>query len=197
MSMSKPLLFVSTNRHKLEEIKSMIPQAYSVKNLNDIGWDEEIPEPFDTFEENAAAKVSYFFRSTHTPSFAEDSGLAIDALGGRPGVFSARYAGIHGNNQKNIEKVLEEMQGVEMRSATFVSVIAFQTAENNIQYFTGKVLGRITEKIMGSGGFGYDPIFIPDGFAESFGILPVALKNRISHRSKSIEKFLEFLQEIK
>ena len=175
----------------------MIPQAYSVKNLNDIGWDEEIPEPFETFEENAAAKVSYFFRSTHTPSFAEDSGLVIDALGGRPGVFSARYAGIHGNNQKNIEKVLEEMQGVEMRSATFVSVIAFQTAENNIQYFTGKVLGRITEKIMGSGGFGYDPIFIPNGFAESFGILPVSLKNRISHRSKSMEKFLEFLHEIK
>jgi len=192
--MSKPLLFVSTNQHKLEEIKSMLPQDYAVKNLKDIGWEEEIPEPHDTFEENAAAKVSYFFRSTNTPSFAEDSGLVIDALGGRPGVFSARYAGIHGDNQKNIDKVLEEMKGVDMRSASFVSVIAFQPGENNIHYFIGKVKGRITEKVMGSGGFGYDPIFIPDGFSESFGMLPVSLKNKISHRSKSMDQFLEFLK---
>jgi len=192
--MIKPLLFVSTNQHKLQEIKSLIPQGYSVKNLMDIGWEEEIPEPYNTFEENAAAKVSYFFRSTHTPSFAEDSGLVIDALDGRPGVFSARYSGAHGNSQKNIEKVLDEMKSVAMRKATFVSVIAFQTDENTIHFFTGKVKGRITENVMGSGGFGYDPIFIPDGFADSFGILPVSLKNKISHRSKSMEQFVEFLQ---
>lgn len=172
----------------------MIPREYSVKCLIDIGWQEEIPEPYDTFEENAEAKVSYFFRSTHTPSFAEDSGLVIDALNGKPGVLSARYSGTHGDNQKNIEKVLAEMKNVEVRSAAFVSVIAFQPDENNIHYFTGKVLGRITQNVAGSGGFGYDPIFIPDGFADTFGILPASLKNKISHRSKSMEKFLEFLQ---
>lgn len=192
--MSKPLLFVSTNLNKLEEIKNMIPREYSVKCLIDIGWQEEIPEPYDTFEENAEAKVSYFFRSTHTPSFAEDSGLVIDALNGKPGVLSARYSGTHGDNQKNIEKVLAEMKDLEVRSAAFVSVIAFQPDENNIHYFTGKVLGRITQNVAGSGGFGYDPIFIPDGFADTFGILPASLKNKISHRSKSMEKFLEFLQ---
>lgn len=192
--MSKPLLFVSTNQHKLEEIKNMVPPEYFVKNLNDIGWEEEIPEPYETFEENAAAKVSYFFLSTQIPSFAEDSGLVIDALDGRPGFISARYAGTHGNSQKNIEKVLDEMKGMEIRSASFVSVIAFQTDENNIHYFKGKVKGQITETVLGSGGFGYDPIFIPDGFAESFGMLPVSLKNKISHRSKSMEQFLEFLK---
>ena len=191
--MSKSLLFVSSNQHKLEEIKNMIPPGYSVKNLKDIAWEEEIPEPYDTFEENAAAKVSYFFRSTRIPSFAEDSGLVVEALNGRPGVFSARYSGTHGNNQKNIEKVLDEMNGVESRRATFVSVIAFQNDENNIQYFKGKVLGRISENVLGSGGFGYDPIFIPDGFEKSFGELPASLKNNISHRSRSMQQFIEFL----
>jgi len=192
--MAKPLLFASSNQHKLEEIKSMVPEGYAVKNLKDIGWTKEIPEPFETFEENAATKVSTLFAATQMICFAEDSGIVIDALDGRPGVYSARYSGVHGDHEENNRKVLTEMQGVKNRSAYFISVIAFQVAENEIHFFTGKVQGSISSSVIGTEGFGYDPIFIPQGFDQTFGTLPSSLKNRISHRSRSMEQFIGFLK---
>jgi len=191
--MAKTLLLASANQHKLEEIKVIIPAGYAVRNLRDIGWTTEIPEPFETFEENAAIKVSTLFAATQMMCFAEDSGLVIDALEGRPGVYSARYAGSHGNSEENIRKVLAEMKDIDQRSAYFISVIALQVNEKEIHYFKGKVEGTISESSIGKSGFGYDPIFIPNGFEQTFGILPATLKNRISHRARSMEGFIKFL----
>src|SRR6476620_5713720 len=133
--MPKSLLFASTNQHKLEEIRQMLPPGYNVQSLNDIGWQEEIPEPFETFEENAAAKTSVLFEATGLVCFAEDSGLEIDALGGRPGIYSARYAGSPSDSARNIEKILGELKNIRNRSARFISVIAYQTGRSEIQYF--------------------------------------------------------------
>ena len=200
LSMAKSLLFASTNQHKLEEIRQMLPPGYDVQSLNDIGWREEIPEPFETFEENAAAKTSTLFEATGLVCFAEDSGLVIDALEGRPGVYSARYAGSPVNSssnieKRNIEKVLNEMNNIRNRSARFVSVIAYQTNRNEIHFFRGLVEGNISEHPHGHGGFGYDPVFIPKGFDQTFSMLPASLKNQVSHRSKSMHHFIQFLQQ--
>jgi XTP/dITP diphosphohydrolase len=192
--MARTLLLASTNPHKLEEIRCMLPPEYEIKSLIDIGWRDELPEPFETFEENAAAKTSCLFEATGLPCFAEDSGLAIDALGGRPGVYSARYSGSHGNNQSNIEKVLSELSNIHNRSARFVSVIAFQTGRDEVHFFKGVVEGDISLLPSGLGGFGYDPVFIPKGFDHTFAMLPPELKNQISHRSKSMFQFMDYLQ---
>ncbi len=193
--MAKTILFATTNPNKLQEIKAIIPATFEVKSLQDIAWKEEIPEPFETFEKNAAAKTSFLLQATGLMCFAEDSGLEIDALEGRPGVLSARYAGNHGHSQRNLEKVLAEMKNINQRSARFISVIAFQPGPEDIYLFRGVVEGTIAEFPSGSGGFGYDPIFIPLGFDQPFAVLPTSLKNRISHRSKSMIQFLEFLAQ--
>jgi XTP/dITP diphosphohydrolase len=192
--MAKSLLFASSNQHKLDEIKVMIPGDYEVKNLRDIGWTKDIPEPFETFEENAATKVSTLYAATGLMCFAEDSGIVINALDGRPGVYSARYSGTHGDIDQNNQKVLREMLNVKDRSASFVSVIAFQVGENEIHYFKGRIEGSISQSVIGKEGFGYDPIFIPNGFDQTFGVLSSSLKNRISHRSRSMEQFIDFLR---
>jgi len=191
--MANTLLFASTNQHKLEEIKWMLPPGYAIKSLIDIGWSEELPEPFDTFEENAAAKTSRLYEATGLICFAEDSGLQIDALDGRPGVRSARYAGSHGDHQSNIEKVLHEMKKIENRNARFISVIAYQASTDEVLFFKGTVEGDISDSSSGTGGFGYDPVFIPKGFNQTFAVLPVTLKNQISHRSKSMHQFMAYL----
>lgn len=191
--MCRTLLLASANQHKLEEIKWKLPSGYEVKSLKDIGWREEIPEPYETFEENAAAKTAYLFSATGLLCFAEDSGLEIDALSGRPGVYSARYSGSNGNSQSNIEKVLLEMKNITSRSARFISVIAFQTSRDEVHFFKGTVEGSISEYPHGLGGFGYDPVFIPKGFDQTFAILPASLKNQISHRAKAMVQFVEFL----
>jgi XTP/dITP diphosphohydrolase len=199
-SMVKSLLFASTNQHKLEEIRQMLPPGYDIQSLNDIGWYKEIPEPFETFEENAAAKTTTLFEATGLICFAEDSGLEIDALDGRPGVYSARYAGTPVDSsrnieKRNIEKVLGELQNIRNRTARFVSVIAYQTGRNEIYYFKGMVEGSISEHPTGHSGFGYDPVFIPKGFDQTFSMLPASLKNQVSHRSKSLHQFIQFLQQ--
>ena len=189
------LLFASTNQHKTEEIKSMLPSGINLKNLKDIHWTEEIPEPFDTFQANAAAKTSFLFERTGLVCFAEDSGLKIDALNGRPGVYSARYAGVHGDSLQNINKVLFEMSGVENRKARFISCIAYQSELQKHSFFEDNVEGSIATEIKGVGGFGYDPIFIPEGFSQTFSQLKEQIKNKISHRAKSMRQFLDYLAQ--
>lgn len=188
------LLFASHNHHKLEEVRLIIPNRYRLANLDDIGLSEDIPEPYDTFEENACGKAAYVFKKTGIPCFADDSGLEADALGGRPGVLSARYAGPGRSSAENVKRVLEELGNSEDRAARFIAVIAFQYAPNTVEVFRGVIEGSISYGIEGKGGFGYDPIFIPAGFDQSFGVLPAALKNRISHRAIAIGKFAAFLQ---
>ena len=193
--MLKTLLFGSTNRHKLEEIRTLVPNAYTVISLKDIGWSKVIAEPFETFEENAAEKTKVIFEETGMPCFAEDSGLVVDALDGRPGVYSARYAGENRDMEANIQQVLSEMKNVNNRKAHFISVIAYKPLEASLFLFTGKVFGMIANQKEGEGGFGYDPVFIPSGFHQTFGVLDPSIKHKISHRSKSFSLFMEFLRQ--
>ena len=195
MNQQKQLLFASANRHKLEEIRQIIPAAYKLSGLNDYSVHEEIPEPFDTFEANAAAKASYVYKKTGIPCFADDSGLVVDALDGRPGVLSARYAGEHKSSEENVSKLLSELTGIRDRTARFIAVIAYQENEKDVLLFKGTIEGTINYTPAGAGGFGYDPVFIPSGFDQTFAHLAPALKNQISHRAKAIKLFLQYLSE--
>ena len=191
----RPLLLASFNQHKLDEFRQMLPHLYRLECLRDIGFTTEIPEPFDSFEENALAKTSFVFQGTGIPCFADDSGLQVDALHGRPGVLSARYAGEGRSAADNIQQVLRELGDNPERSARFVAVIAYQPAEKESYLFKGTVEGRIGHTPIGESGFGYDPVFIPSGFDLTFGQLSPLLKNQISHRAKALELFLNFLKE--
>lgn len=193
MTSAHTLLFASSNAHKLHELRNLIPASFTLIGLDDIQWTTDIPEPFDTFEENAAAKALFVHERTGMTCFAEDSGLEVDALQGRPGVLSARYAGMHGNSVANMEKLLRELEGVTQRTARFVAVIAFKQENEDMIFFSGRVEGSIAKRISGTSGFGYDPVFIPAGFNQTFGELSPAIKLSISHRSKALNAFLEHL----
>ncbi|MBL0006112.1 MAG: RdgB/HAM1 family non-canonical purine NTP pyrophosphatase [Saprospiraceae bacterium] len=195
MNHQKQLLFASANRHKLEEIRQIIPAAYRLSGLNDYSVHEEIPERFDTFEANATAKASYVYKKTGIPCFADDSGLVVDALDGRPGVLSARYAGEHKSSEENVSKLLSELTGIRDRTARFIAVIAYQENEKDVLLFKGTIEGTINYTPAGVGGFGYDPVFIPSGFDKTFAQLSPGLKNQISHRAKAIKLFLQYLSE--
>ncbi|MEO6131028.1 MAG: RdgB/HAM1 family non-canonical purine NTP pyrophosphatase [Saprospiraceae bacterium] len=190
----KRILFASHNDHKVAEIRLMLPQGFSLLSLRDINWTTDIPEPFETYEENAIAKAQLLFNQTGLSCFADDSGLEVEALDGRPGVFSARYAGIERDSQNNIKKLLSELSDVPDRKASFHSVIAYVDDISGIHIFKGKVDGIITKKQFGNGGFGYDPVFIPEGFHQTFGELSELVKNRISHRAIAMKKLVSFLQ---
>ncbi|MDZ4748631.1 MAG: RdgB/HAM1 family non-canonical purine NTP pyrophosphatase [Saprospiraceae bacterium] len=193
MKHQKQLLFASANRHKLKEMRQLIPDMYRLSGLSDFSIHEEIPEPFDTFEANAAAKASYVYQKTGIPCFADDSGLVVDALDGRPGVLSARYAGEHKKSEENILKVLSELMSRQDRTARFIAVIAFQQNETDVFLFSGSIEGTIAYAPFGAGGFGYDPVFIPAGFDQTFAQLSPTLKNQISHRARAMQLFLNSL----
>jgi XTP/dITP diphosphohydrolase len=191
---TSPLLMASANQHKLEEYRQLLSPWYSVQGLRDYGINDDIPEPYETFEANALSKTAYLFQRSGIACFADDSGLEIDALGGRPGVHSARYAGPGRNITDNITKVLEELNGVTERKARFVAVIAYQVSATETHVFRGIVEGSIGFEPEGTGGFGYDPVFIPSGFDMTFGQLSPLVKNLISHRAKALSSFLDFLK---
>ncbi len=193
MKHPKQLLFASANLHKMEEMRQIIPADYLLSGLNDYSIHEEIPEPFDTFAANAAAKASYVYKKTGIACFADDSGLVVDALDGRPGVLSARYAGEHKSSEENVRKVLSELNGRKDRTASFIAVIAFQPNKTDLFLFRGSIEGTITYTPSGTGGFGYDPVFIPAGFDKTFAQLSPKLKNQISHRAIAMKLFLNFL----
>lgn len=190
----REILFATHNAHKAQEVKDLLPTGFSLLTLADINWTLEIAEPFNTYEENAKAKAYFIFERTGIPCFSDDSGLAVDALNGDPGVHSAMYAGPGRNSQDNIEKVLRELSGETNRKASFYAVIAYVTA-NEIQLFKGFVRGKITQTPLGVSGFGYDPIFVPDGFEMTFGQMDNSMKNKISHRAKAMEKFFNYLRQ--
>jgi len=195
--MKAEILFASHNSHKVDEVRKLLPDGFTLIGLRDINWTEEIPEPFFSYEENAKAKAYFIYDRTGISCFADDSGLEIDALEGRPGVFSARYAGPQRNHSDNIQKVLMELQGKENRQARFQSAIAYITSQNKIEVFKGTVEGTITHAPKGNGGFGYDPVFIPSGFDQTFGELSDTIKNSFSHRAKAMQKFIEYLRVTK
>lgn len=189
----KKIVFATHNIHKLEEVRDILKDKVEVVGLNDIGCTEEIPEEAETLEENALAKAKYVFEKYKIACFADDTGLEVDALSGKPGVHSARYAGEPSNSFNNVEKLLQEMNGVTNRNAQFRTVIAF-VGEGKTLYFEGIIKGQIERERKGENGFGYDPIFTPDGFDNSFAEMNSAQKNLISHRALAIKKFADYLE---
>jgi XTP/dITP diphosphohydrolase len=186
------LLFVTNNSHKLKEIKAALDSRFEILSLNEAGIYEEIPEPYNTLEENAIHKAKYIFEKYHLNVFADDTGLEVKALQGRPGVFSSRYAGEDCSFEDNINKLLFELRGVTDRKARFRTVLAL-IINGRINIFEGVVEGHISEDKRGEEGFGYDPIFIPDGCSLSFAEMTLMDKNKISHRTMALEKLIGFL----
>jgi XTP/dITP diphosphohydrolase len=189
------LIFASNNNGKITEVQSLIPDTIKVVSLKEAGIFAEIPEPYHTFKENAWAKANYIHQSTGTNCFAEDSGLVVPALNGEPGVYSARYAGEPSNDEANNTKLIDALQHIKDTSAWYQSVICL-ILDGDIHYFEGKCEGHLVTKPRGSGGFGYDPLFIPDGFDRTFGEIPLAEKNKISHRGAAMKQFAHFLNHL-
>lgn len=185
------ILIATHNLHKKDEIQQILGSEFIVTTLTDYDLNEEIIEDGNTFQENALIKAKYCFEKTGKASVGDDSGLVVEALDGRPGIYSARYAGNH-NFKKNIEKVLEELKDEPNRRAYFITVLCFKDADGE-HYFEGRVYGNITTEVFGEDGFGYDPIFIPDDHNMTFAQMLQEEKNKISHRSEALKKFLEFL----
>ena len=190
--MKKEILIATHNAHKKEEIQQILGDQFTVTSLTDYNIHDEIVEDGKTFHANALIKAQYCFDTTGKPSLGDDSGLVVEALEGRPGIYSARYAGDH-DFAKNMAKVLEELDGVENRKAYFVTVMCL-VDETGTNYFEGRVYGTLTKEVRGEKGFGYDPIFVPENHEITFAEMKAEDKNKISHRKKAIEQFLEFVE---
>lgn len=186
------LLVATHNVHKKEEIQQILGDQFTVKSLADYDLHDEIVEDGDSFNANALIKAKYCFEKTGIPSLGDDSGLVVESLDGRPGIFSARYAGDH-DFAKNIEKVLNEMEGVENRKAYFITVLCYYD-ENGAQYFDGRAHGNLLTENKGHKGFGYDPIFVPQDYEKTFAEMNPEDKNQISHRKQALDLFLNFLK---
>jgi XTP/dITP diphosphohydrolase len=189
----KPKIFFGTNNeHKLQEIRQILGHKYEVLSLKDLGKDIDVEETEATLEGNAILKATSFFQYTGIPCFSDDTGLEVEALDGRPGVYSARYAGENCSYDDNVNKMLGEMKDKQNRKAQFRTVIAFFDGQQTLT-FDGIVNGTIIQEKRGENGFGYDPIFLPDGYQETFAELSPEIKNSISHRGKAVRKFADYI----
>jgi XTP/dITP diphosphohydrolase len=186
------LIFATNNRNKVAEIQSLVGSNFEIIPLKEAGIEIDIPEPHDQLEANANEKAMTIYNLTKQHCFSEDTGLEIAALDGAPGVKSARYAGENSNAQANIDLVLSKMNGIVNRSAQFRTVICL-IWENQTYYFEGICKGQILKSMQGENGFGYDPIFIPDGASKSFANMTMDEKNHFSHRKKAVSQLFEFL----
>lgn len=190
----KKLVFATNNIHKLSEVRAILEPQYSIVSLAELGCIDDIPETAKTLEGNALLKAKYVYEKFGLECFADDTGLEVDALGGAPGVYSARYAGEENNSQNNMSKLLALLGDNPNRTACFRTVIAlFQN--DKVSYFEGKITGTIGCHPQGNSGFGYDPVFIPDGYSDTFAQLSGEEKNQISHRALAVKKLTEYLQE--
>jgi XTP/dITP diphosphohydrolase len=189
------LVFATNNKHKLEEMRAILGDKVELLSLADIDCHDDIPETADTLEGNALIKARYIYDKYGCSCFADDTGLEVDALGGEPGVYSARYAGENNDSEANMRKLLQNLTGKSERSAQFRTVIAL-IIEGEEFLFDGIVRGRISEERMGSAGFGYDPIFVPDGYEESFAQMAAEQKNAISHRSRAASALNDYLETL-
>ncbi len=189
----RQLIFATGNPHKVKELREMLNGGFEIIGLSAIGFTEELPETQETIHGNALQKAWFVYDQVRKDCFAEDTGLEIEALGGVPGVHSAHYAGPGRDPQANMEKVLREMKEVDQRDAQFRTVIAL-ILDGHAHTFEGIVRGKITHAPSGEGGFGYDPIFRPEGSRLTFAEMPLEEKNRISHRGRALAKLLRFLQ---
>lgn len=190
------LVFATNNLHKLNEIRHILKNApIDILSLDDIGCYEEIPETSNTLEGNARQKAQFIYKKYDLNCFADDTGLEVEALNGRPGVYSARYAGEGCSFDDNIDKLLEEMRGINNRRATFRTVIALMF-DGKEHFFTGEVSGTILNERSGTNGFGYDPVFMPEAYNNSFAEMDAVTKNGISHRYHATHKLYHFLLKL-
>ncbi|HYH15551.1 MAG TPA: RdgB/HAM1 family non-canonical purine NTP pyrophosphatase [Flavisolibacter sp.] len=189
------LIFATNNQHKVDEIRAVLPSQLSIITLKEAGINKDIPEPHATLEENAREKASVIFKTANTNCFSEDSGLEIAALGGEPGVKSARYAGEEKSSADNIAKVLAKMQDQTDTSAQFRTVICL-IWDGKEYLFEGVCKGNVIKDKTGTKGFGYDPIFIPEGTHKTFAEMTMEEKNRYSHRRKAVDKLVAFLNDL-
>jgi len=190
--MTDNLVFATNNQHKLREVREIIGNSFSILSLKDVGFTGEVPETQDSIEGNARQKARFVFEKTGRNCFADDTGLEIDSLDGRPGVFSARYAGESCSFADNIVKILLEMKDAGNRKARFHCVVCL-IIDNQEHFFEGKIEGTILSEKRGAEGFGYDPIFLPEGETSTFAEMPAYLKNGISHRGRAVSRMLRFL----
>jgi XTP/dITP diphosphohydrolase len=188
------LVFATNNKHKIREISALLNDDFRILGLTDLNITEEIPEEAETLEENAMFKARFVHEKTGMNVFADDTGLEVSALGGAPGVYSARYAGEAKSFDDNIDKLLREMGSASERSARFRTVIAL-ILDGNEYLFEGIVEGEIIRERRGTGGFGYDPVFIASGYDKTFAEIPLEEKNSISHRARAMKQLLAFLNE--
>jgi XTP/dITP diphosphohydrolase len=188
----KKIVFATNNAHKLQEVSEILEDKIQIMNLKDIHCEEEIPETSDTIEGNAYQKANYIYEHYHVDCFADDTGLEVEALNGAPGVYSARYAGPQHNSKDNIRKLLTDMQDIENRNAQFRTAIVL-IIDGKMHLFEGTIKGTIIRSERGSGGFGYDSVFVPDGFEKTFAELGEQIKNKISHRAIATKKLVKFL----
>jgi XTP/dITP diphosphohydrolase len=189
------LVFATNNSHKLRELQQILGNHFKLLSLTDIGCFEDIPEESPTIEENSMDKAVYVFEKFGNNCFADDTGLEIEALDGRPGVYSARYAGDGKDMNKNIEKVISELKDQSNRKARFKTVISLILDGKKYQ-FEGLVYGKIIDEKHGNGGFGYDPVFVPDGYNLTFAQMDAGEKNKISHRGIAVQKLVDFLNDL-
>lgn len=186
------LIFATNNKHKVEELKSLLNGQFSIITLKEAGIDKDIPEPHDTLEANAGEKSKTIYNITGRDCFGEDTGLEVDALNGAPGVKSARYAGEENSFEKNVAKLLLNLQGITDRKARFRTVISL-ILDGKEYLFEGICNGRILESAQGAGGFGYDPVFVPENAHQSFAEMGLVEKNRYSHRARAVQQLTAFL----
>ena len=189
----KKLVFATGNSHKLQEVQGLLKEGFALSCLKDVNITEEIPETADNLVDNALQKARYVYEKCGIPCFADDTGLEVDALDGAPGVYSARYAGEQKDSKLNMLLLLKNMNGKINRNARFRTIIAYidENAEEHI--FEGEIRGKIIEQMAGENGFGYDPIFVPEGHEQTFAQLSSETKNTISHRARAMEKFLSYI----
>lgn len=191
----KKFVFATNNAHKLEEVKALLGDKIELLSMKDIKCSADIPETETTLEGNALLKARYIYENYHINCFADDTGLEVEALNGAPGVYSARYAGEEHNSEVNMKKLLHELEGVENRKAQFRTIFAL-IIEGKEHLFEGIVKGEIIKQRKGNAGFGYDPIFVPEGYTQTFAEMGSEEKNKISHRAKAVGKLCKFLHTL-
>lgn len=192
----KNIVFATNNKNKLREIRDIVGSRYNILSLSDINCHEDIPETADTIEGNALLKARFVKEKYGYDCFADDTGLEVEALDNRPGVYSARFAGEECNSEKNIDKLLSELKGIENRKARFRTVIALLKGETE-EEFEGVIYGNISHERHGEGGFGYDKVFVPENYDKTFAEMLPEEKNSISHRAKATRLLIEFLNKEK
>jgi XTP/dITP diphosphohydrolase len=188
------LVFATANQHKAQEIRNALSSGYLIQTLPELNFPHDIQETGNTLQENAFLKAKAVYDFYGKPAFADDTGLEVAALNGEPGVFSARYAGENATYKQNCDLLLQNLQTRRDRNASFKTVICFIDKEGATHFFTGEVLGTITNEFRGTGGFGYDPVFLPTGSEITFAEMNLEQKNSMSHRAKALAAFINFLE---